>query len=239
MFGSIWGFYRDHVIESGRQTVFFLLLAFLISFAGCRLYTRLARTRGWGSGNVGGVHIHHMVVGIVLLLAAGFLDFAVDPGHPWIDLLAIVFGVGAGLTLDEFALWLHLKDVYWAEEGRASVDAVIYATLVGAFVFVGVAPFGVDQRTGIWQTIVSISFVLLWSSIAFMKGKFLLGTAGLFFPLFGMIGAIRLARPASPWAHRFYAEGSPKLQKAFGREEKRSARKVRLRNLIGGAPDAA
>ena len=77
-----------------------------------------------GSVKTGGVHIHHLVFGIVLLMLAGFLDFAFQPDSPWLEILAVAFGIGAGLTLDEFALWLHLEDVYWAEEGRRSVDAI-------------------------------------------------------------------------------------------------------------------
>jgi hypothetical protein len=237
VFHPIWSFYHHHVIASGRQTAFFLLAAFLLSFAGCRVYTRLARVRGWGSAHAGDVHIHHMVVGIVFLLAAGFLDFAADPSHPWIDLLAILFGVGAGLTLDEFALWLHLEDVYWSEDGRKSIDAVIVATLVGGLVFIGVAPFGVEERGSIAGTVATILLVLICSSVAFTKGKFLLGVTGLFIPVVALVAAVRLARPGSPWARRLYGRNETKARKALAREEKRTARKVRLRNLIGGAPD--
>jgi hypothetical protein len=58
------------------------------------------------------------------LSCSGFLEFA--PSSPWLEILSAIFGVGAGLTLDEFALWVDLKDVYWAEEGRASLDARRY-----------------------------------------------------------------------------------------------------------------
>ncbi len=229
-------FYRDHIIDSGRQAAFLLVLAFLITFVLTRMYTRLARTRGWGSGSVGDVHLHHMVVGVVLILFSGFLDFALDPGHPWLDLLAICFGAGAALTLDEFALWLHLRDVYWAEEGRSSLDAVILATLFAALVFLGVAPFGLEERASTAATAVTIALVLLTSSISFLKGKLLMGLAGIFIPLVGLIGAIRLARPQSPWARRWYRADGRKLAKAREREKKRSARKRWIRDLIGGAP---
>lgn len=65
--------------------------------------------------------------GFVLLLIAGFLDFVSAPASPRTEILAGVFGVGAGFTLDEFALWVYLRDVYWTEEGRSSLDAVVVA----------------------------------------------------------------------------------------------------------------
>jgi hypothetical protein len=176
-----------------------------------------------------------MVVGIVLALLAGFLDFALDPRGPWLEILAIVFGIGAALTLDEFALWLYLKDVYWANEGRNSIDAVIFAVLLGGLVCLGTAPLGLNGSS-------SIEALVLWgvvnfisSLIAFYKGKLFLGLGGLFIPLVGWIGAIRLARPSSPWARRFY-RSDKKMGRAVAREQKRVARKTRVRDLIGGAP---
>jgi hypothetical protein len=94
----------------------------------------------------GGLHLHHLVWGIVLLMLSGFLRFVTDPASPWAEFLAAAFGVGAGLTLDEFALWIHLRDVYWSEEGRSSFDAVVTAALIGALIVCGVAPF--DLRNG-------------------------------------------------------------------------------------------
>ena len=69
--------------------------------------------------HTGGLHIHHLVFGIVLMMLAGFLGFALQPGSPWIEIFAGLFGIGMGLTLDEFALWLYLDDVYWSDEGRS------------------------------------------------------------------------------------------------------------------------
>ena len=83
----------------------------------------------WWPGNVsvGGTHIHHLVWGILLLLIFGWLGIAVAPDSPWREICAVMFGIGTGLTLDEFALWLNLKDVYWEKQGRRSIDAVIIA----------------------------------------------------------------------------------------------------------------
>jgi hypothetical protein len=223
-------------IDAGRAVAFLILLSFLITFALTRLYTRLARVRGWGSGSAGGIHLHHMVFGIVFVLLAGFVTLSVEPAQPWVDVLAILFGVGAALTLDEFALWLHLKDVYWQDEGRASVDAVIFAVLLGSLVVLGFTPFGVttdgsDLTTAIWAGVDT-----LCALVALAKGKFLLGLAGVFIPFVALVAAIRLARPRSPWARRRYARNPQKLARAVAREEKRRRRKTRVRDLIGGAP---
>jgi len=70
-FGFIPG-YRHHVVVSGKEPLVLCLIAFLVTFALTRLYTRLARKRGWGSGSVGeGIHLHHMVVGIIFILVPG------------------------------------------------------------------------------------------------------------------------------------------------------------------------
>ena len=89
-----------------------------------------------------------MVFGIVLLLLCGFLNFALDPRTPWVEVLAAGFGIGAGLTLDEFALWLHLEDVYWADEGRQSIEATAIAVAIAAMVLLGVAPFDLQDQEG-------------------------------------------------------------------------------------------
>jgi hypothetical protein len=89
----------------------------------------------------GGLHIHHLVWGILLLLACGYvwllqLGTGIQRREEWLSrLTALLFGVAAALTLDEFALWLNLADVYWEEAGRQSIDAVI---LFGALLSVGI-----------------------------------------------------------------------------------------------------
>jgi hypothetical protein len=74
------------------------------------------------------------VWGIVLILLSGFLNFVLAPSSPGSEILAALFGIGAGLTLDEFALWVHLEDVYWSKEGRSSIDAVVVAALLGGLI---------------------------------------------------------------------------------------------------------
>ena len=84
----------------------------------------------WWPGSVvsdSGVHLHHLVFGIVTMMIAGAGGFAAFGNSPWTEICAFAFGIGAGLTIDEFALWVYLDDVYWAEEGRSSIDATVIA----------------------------------------------------------------------------------------------------------------
>ena len=142
----------------------------------------------------------------------------------------MLFGIGAGLTLDEFALWLRLRDVYWAEEGRQSVDAVIIAATFGGLVLVVGFPF--TQSGGDVALAIDIGLALVFCVMSILKGKTATGVAGFFLPLISLVGAIRLAKPGSPWAHRRYGEAKR------ARAEKRfPARRSRWRELIGGAPD--
>src|ERR1041385_345260 len=80
---------------NGREPLLLMLAASLLTFAGTRLYTRLARVRSWGSGRVGGVHLHHRVVGNVLVLICGMLQLAFQPGDIGVDILSVGFGTGA------------------------------------------------------------------------------------------------------------------------------------------------
>jgi hypothetical protein len=191
----------------------------------------------WWPGSVkteGGLHVHHLVFGIVLLLLAGFA-LALQPPSPWLEIFAAGFGIGAGLTLDEYALWLHLEDVYWAEEGRRSVDAVVIAALIGGLLLLGFLPFSTDD--GAIPIIVSVLAVLLLSTLAILKGKIVMGVAGVLFPLVGLIGAIRLAKPDSFWAQRRYEPGSRKLARAERRYERHTRRYQRFQDSVAGAPE--
>lgn len=204
----------NHFLDvRGQRAGFVLLAAFLLAFIFIRTSARMNRSQrfSWWPGSVktgSGVHLHHLVWGIVLMMVAGFVNFAWDPGSPLNEFLAGLFGVGVGLTLDEFALWVYLRDVYWAEEGRSSFDAVVIATVFAALILVGVAPFDVS---GSGTTIGSLSIVLvldvLLSVIVIYKGKPLVGVIGIFVPLVSLIGAIRLAAPDSRWARRRYGAG--------------------------------
>jgi hypothetical protein len=215
-----------------------VLAAFLVSFLFIRTSARLMRSPKvpWWPGSIkteGGLHVHHLVFGIVLLLAMGFV-LALQPASPWLEIAAAGFGIGAGLTLDEYALWLHLEDVYWAEEGRRSVDAVVIAALIGGLVVMGFLPVSTDAGA---VTIIGTTVVVLAIAVvAVLKGKFVLGVVGMLVPIVGLVGAVRLAKPGSPWAQRRYAPGSRKLARATERYERHTRRYQRFQDQLAGAP---
>ena len=143
--------YRFHFKSERRERLFLASLGFLVTFAAVRGITAMIRAGVGPLHNVsaGGTHIHHLVWGILLLLAVGYVWLSeIGVGSSWVaSLTAVAFGVGAALTLDEFALWLNLQDVYWEQQGRESIDAVL---LFGALLSVGIwgGPFirGVAQE---------------------------------------------------------------------------------------------
>lgn len=241
MLTAVINLYTDQVVEPGQEAAALVLLGLLASFAFIRTSTRLMRSPKvpWWPGSVstGGVHVHHLVFGIVILMLCGFLEFAFEPDAPWRTILALGFGVGAGLTLDEFALWLHLEDVYWAEEGRRSVDAVVIAAVLAGLIIVA-APLDLGNASGFDFAFIGLALLQLGvCSLAFIKGKVVLGLAGLFIPVFAYVGAIRLAKPESPWARWRYKSKPKKLERATTRYGRVDQRRARMRDLIGGAPN--
>jgi len=227
-----------------ERSGFVLLAAFLITFLFIRTSARLMRSPKvpWWPGSVktaGGLHLHHLVWGILLLLLSGFLAFATGQASPWTEILAAVFGIGAGLTLDEFALWVYLRDVYWAEEGRASFDAVVIAAVIGALIVLGFAPFDLPNNTSSVSTLaLAVGTDVLLAALAILKGKPVLGLIGVFVPLVSLVGALRLASPSSPWARRLYRPGGRKQARSQARWVRIEARRRRLTNAIAGAPEA-
>jgi len=133
--------YTHHILDAHKQPQALILVAFLVTFALVRFITHSIRAGRFkrvfhNVGTPGGTHLHHLVPGILLLLASGYLGIGLGPDvHR--DGFAVMFGVGAALTLDEFALWLHLEDVYWAKEGRQSVDAVVIAATLSTLLILG------------------------------------------------------------------------------------------------------
>jgi hypothetical protein len=202
---------------SGRRAVVaWLVAALLVTFLVTRFVTRAIRAgRGpFRDASVGGVHLHHEVYGIFLLLGAGTAEFTYRPGPPAAYVLAALFGVGAALTLDEFALWLHLEDVYWSREGRSSVDAVLLALLVGVLLLLGANPFDTDAAGGEAAVAATVAANLVFALVGILKGRVLLGVAGVFVPVLALVPALRLARPHSPWARWRYPAGSPRRRRS-------------------------
>jgi hypothetical protein len=140
--GTIARLYRFHFQDERRERLFLASLGFLITFAIVRGITAMIRAGVGPFHNVsaGGTHIHHLVWGILLLLFVGYVWLSeIGVGSSWVaSLTAVLFGVGAALTLDEFALWLNLQDVYWERQGRESIDAVlIFAGLLSVGIWGG------------------------------------------------------------------------------------------------------
>ena len=240
-----------HVLDDAKRPLFALLVGFILTFLVARLNTRLTRHHGRSHiriGSVvtpGGLHIHHSVFGIIGMVIAGILTFAVQPGSPLLEFLAFVFGCGAALTLDEFALILHLEDVYWTGEGRKSIDAVILGLTFVTLLLTGLLPRSIIE-VGDYITISRwVGFVLILSGtvfvvVCYLKGKLFLGTVGIFVPLVALVGALRLAKPGSPWARRQYAASPAKMDRARRRDDgfhqTWERRKHRLWDVIGGKP---
>ena len=226
-------------LEPGPGTGFIVLVAFLASYLAIRTSARMTRSVSWWPGGVqsGGVHYHHLVWGIMLMLFCGFLAFAAPLVAPWWHLVAIGFGIGAGFTLDEFALWVRLQDVYWSEEGRSSFDAVVATVAFGLLVVLGTRPFGLDDPASITVTAITVAVVGALAVICFAKGRVLFGVVGIFIPLVALVVAPRLARPTSPWAKFFYkGEKMERAEHRFAADRPLVSAQRRVGDLIAGAP---
>ncbi|HKT83733.1 MAG TPA: hypothetical protein VJQ84_07830, partial [Solirubrobacterales bacterium] len=168
--------------DSHEQGVFLVLVGFLGSFAFIRMSTRIIRSEAisWWPGNIeseSGVHVHHLVFGIVTMMVAGTLAFVADGRTPFFEICALGFGIGVGLTIDEFALWVHLEDVYWAKEGRSSIDATVIAAAAMMLVVLGANPLTIDSGSPgvVIASVLSTLFVIAMVAICFFKGRILHG----------------------------------------------------------------
>jgi len=223
---SIGSLYDRAIVDTGRQPEFLFFVAFLVTFGFIRTSAHMIRAQvSWWPGNVevGGTHIHHLVWGILLLLIAGWVGTTVAPGSPWHEILAVLFGIGTGLTLDEFALWLNLKDVYWSAQGRRSIDAVIVAATVTGMALVGFTAW-VDVATEIEDEVFAAAGAagvlgILIALVNAAKEKFGVAVVGLFLWPVGLTGAFRLGKPQSLWARLFYGERKrTRARERFGSE---------------------
>ena len=233
----------ENVIEPGRTALVVCFLAFIATFVITRVIVRMIRSgRGpFRDNSVGGVHVHHIVPGIILLILGGIIALG-GLGQGWDITGGFFFGVGLALVLDEFALVLHLEDVYWESEGRLSVDAVfVLAAILVMLILVG-SPFGGRSRDATdwmrWQIIAFGAVNLVMAAIAASKGKLLTAMAGVFIPFFSYVGAIRLARPKSPWARRRYTDKPHKMEIAERREqhidERWRSKVARFQDFVAG-----
>jgi len=225
------------------RPMMWMFLAILITFLTARTATRVIRSgsgarAGLGNVRIAGNHIHHQVFGILIIIGTGIILVSEMPRGAALDAAAAVFGVGVGLTVDEFALWLHLDDVYWTSQGRKSVDAmfcvlVITGTLIGGASLVT----GRVGTTAWWSSVSVIAVNLLLCVICLLKGKIVTGVVGIFIGVAALVGAIRLAKPGSWWAAHRYASRPVRAGRAARRYDQRyEERWNRLRDLVAGAP---
>jgi hypothetical protein len=203
--------YDLHIQAPGKELHFLVLIAFVCSFAFIRTSAHMIRREvSWWPGNVqtkSGTHVHHLVWGILLLLTMGYLGIASNLGSPWMELVAIAFGIGMGLTLDEFALWLNLEDVYWQSKGRQSIDAVVVTATLLVIALLGLQ-FWIDvwdavlvtigfDRGSAWIAIPVQAVGVALAVVCFRRGRKLAGLFGLFVPLVALIGALIPARSSA------------------------------------------
>jgi lysyl-tRNA synthetase class 2 len=245
--------YTDGIYGQGKEPLLLLFIAYFVTFVLTRLYTRLARMHGWGSGSAGGVHVHHMVPGVILMAVCGALGFStIYENGVTAGVLAIGFGIGTALTLDEFAMIFHVRDVYWTTEGRASIDAMLMGLALSGLLLVGFAPLDVETQSatstseaGLFVTLAVNASV---ATITFLKKKPIAGTVALLVPAIGCVTALRLAKPGSPWAHWFYepASAGPRHRSRRERKLERSTERFDqgwpgrferwFSDIVGGAP---
>jgi hypothetical protein len=214
--------HRD-VIAAGKLPLMLCFLAFVVTFATTRTITRLIRDgRGPFRNQVtaSGTHIHHSVPGLILLMVGAFTAVGAPAGSlGWRSFAGVAAGIGTSLVLDEFALILHLQDVYWTGEGQLSVEAVSLAAACLGLALVGFSPFGVQDVDSIERSlrltatgVLALDGVLAVACV--LKGKYRSALFGLFFLPVSLVGALRLARPASVWArHRYHGTRLERAQR--------------------------
>jgi hypothetical protein len=236
--------HRD-VIAAGKLPLMLCFVSFVATFVSTRAITRLIRDGRGPFRNVtaDGTHVHHSVPGIILLMIGAFTAIGGPGTMGWLSFSAIAVGIGTSLVLDEFALILHLQDVYWSGEGQLSVEAVSLVAACLGLALVGFSPERVaDVDSTEFSVRISATGVLVIDGclalVCVLKGKYRSGLFGLFLPPVGLIGAVRLARPNSIWARRRYR--GERLERATRRAADFDRRwepvQVGWEDFIGGRP---
>ncbi len=266
--GFGWDFWPNYLYEQvllgnnitdGRgelPPVAYVFVGTLVTFLVTRGITRFIHRRsssGAGPGGVvkdiviRGVHIHHQVFGILLMLLAGIVLVDVRPDAVGLAVLATTFGVGVGLAFDEFALWLHLDDVYWRQEGRKSIDAVAIVLVLNGVVaviagtisdFVELGPdIELLGASVAWIGVGLVALTFLPATVCLLKGKTITAGVGVAYIPLGLVGAFRLAKPESWFARTFYRASGRRAERSRERFGPRyNARWNRVRELVGGVP---
>lgn len=252
--------FEHDIHDRGHLPLLCCLVAFILTFFVTRTFVRFIRhrvengrpTKWWHPRNVhvGRVHIHHVTFGVVLTLLSGLtlVTLSIDGHEPQFMAAATFFGIGAALVLDEYALILHLSDVYWSEDGRTSVDAVFAAVAVGGLLIMGLHPLMFflpiwhDANSVALRAVVggAMALTLPLAVVVVLKGKVWTGLLGMFLVILLVIGAIRLSRPHAPWARWRYSTQPDKMRRALQRERRLRRPVVRaklyLQCAIAGTP---
>ncbi|MFT3852455.1 MAG: hypothetical protein QM733_06950 [Ilumatobacteraceae bacterium] len=230
--------YHRLITERHRVPLLLCFAAFVVTFFVTRTITRLIRAgKGPFKNNVSasGTHVHHAVPGSILLIVGAFIAVGTAT-RPWLEIAAVMVGIGTSLVLDEFALILHMSDVYWSEQGRLSVEVVSLTIACMGLFLAGLNPFdftdAVGDRITLAGIVTGIGFHFSIVAVCLWKGKVELAILGAFVPFVAIVAAIRMARPESHWAQRFY--NARKLARAKARAARFDRRFGRFTNFVGG-----
>jgi hypothetical protein len=190
--------HRD-VIAAGKLPLMLCFVSFVLTFVSTRSITRLIRDGRGPFRNVtaGGTHIHHSVPGIILLMIGAFTAVGGPGTMDWLSFSAVAVGIGTSLVLDEFALILHLQDVYWSGEGQLSVEAVSLVAACLGLALVGFSPVRVaNLDSAEFSLRISATGVLVIDGclalVCVLKGKY-------------------RSVPSAGWVHRRGAAGPAEL----------------------------
>jgi hypothetical protein len=210
-------------------------VAFVMTFLITRLITRLIRdNRGHFNNDVtaDGVHI------IGAFLAVGDSASLAER-----SVAGVLVGIGVSLVLDEFALILHLQDVYWSGEGQLSVEVVSLTAGCLGLALTGFSPWGVPGVNGAEFTVrLSATALLIIDALlvllCVLKGKYPTALLGIFVPPLALFGALRLARPSSAWARRRYHgnDMSRAERRATEFDQRWDPVRTKWEDLVGGTP---
>jgi hypothetical protein len=237
--------YRN-IVEPGKLPLALCLITFVVTFLITRMITRMIRAgRGPFHDQVtkSGTHLHHDIPGLVLLIVGAFT--AIGPGRRWDAVAAVMIGIGVALVLDEFALIFRLKDDYWTQEGRLSVNLVILTAACLGLALLGLSPFGVNDvgDVELVARLGAVGVLLLHGVLivtCVLKGKYPTALLGCFIPISTVIPAIRLARPSSVWFRRRYDAHRKEVATRRAADFDRRIGPVwrDIGNAIGGRPSA-
>ncbi|MEZ0052603.1 hypothetical protein ABIA30_003625 [Mycobacterium sp. MAA66] len=240
---NIW--WHDEVVYGYKGPLLLSFTAFIVTFISTRTITRMIRA---GKGpfhdiDNGGVHMHHSTPGVLILILGAFMAVGSPPQTVWIYVSGVFVGIGASLVLDEFAMLFRLQDVYWSQEGQLSLNVVTLAAGCVGLAAVGISPVKLDRLADVSTAARVVATTWLGIHLAFvvitaLKGKYPTALIGLFFGPVTWFGAIRLARPTSPWARKRYSP--EKLERARQRaaaiDDRWGPVRQRWDSFIGGTP---